>query len=151
MNQQMTLMLTHYVPWRMPFRILQVRNKCSCHHSLSLSIFSVFSSPAFTGFSPFLNFFPHFFLFLFCVPLRVSSLDIFWGSSPSLCLVLELASIVSELIFFWYCCFLVAEICWFKVGCLTPNPLLGIAGKINHMSCVVFFIMHDRLCSNYIS
>jgi hypothetical protein len=29
--------------------------------------------------------------------------------------------------------------------------LLGIAGKINPMSSVVFFIMHDRLCGNYIS
>ncbi len=43
------------------------------------------------------------------------------------------------------------SICWFNVGCLTPNPLLGIAGKINPMSSVVFFIMHDRLCGNYIS
>jgi len=50
-------------------------------------------SPHFVTFSLFS------FSFYFCVPLRVSSLDIFWGSFPSLGLVLELASIVGELIF----------------------------------------------------
>ncbi len=50
-------------------------------------------SPRFLTFSLFS------FSFYFCVPIQVSSLDIFWGSSPSLGLVLELASIVGELIF----------------------------------------------------
>ncbi len=85
--------------------------------SLSLSPFSLCFLPRL------LQIFPHFltfslisFTFYFCVPLQVSSLDIFWGSSPSLCLVLELAGIVGKLIFFVTAVFL-----WQKFNLLVQS------------------------------